>query len=116
MLLTAMLSRKSSSRAGLFCASPAIRVDQAACCLRSASIGSTHLPRRNRPQLFRVRNSRMSVLVEKFGTDLVVRFTRPERRNSLSIEVLNKLEEIVDSVAADRMVESLIFTGTGDVF
>lgn len=44
---------------------------------------------------------------------LIVRFTRPEGRNPLSISVLSELESILDSIPA---VSKLIFTGSDGVF
>jgi len=58
----------------------------------------------------------MPLLAEKTGPNMIVRFTRPERRNSLSIEVLNQLNAVIDSIKANSDVKTLIFTGTGDVF
>jgi enoyl-CoA hydratase len=47
---------------------------------------------------------------------LVVRFTRPEMRNPLSIAVLLQLNDIVDHCLIEKDVIALIFTGTADVF
>ena len=46
---------------------------------------------------------------------LVVRFTRPEIRSPLSIEVLERLDQIVDGLFVEDF-DGLVFTGTGDVF
>ena len=46
---------------------------------------------------------------------LVVRFTRPEIRNPLSREVVERLHQIIDDVALSD-VGRLIFTGSGDAF
>ena len=54
--------------------------------------------------------------LEVSGKILIVRFTRPEARNPLSLSVLTQLNEIVVSCAANSNVEALIFTGTADVF
>jgi len=53
--------------------------------------------------------------IEKIGDVRVVRFTRPEIRNPLSREVVERLHEIVDDVALSD-ARRLIFTGTGDAF
>lgn len=45
-----------------------------------------------------------------------VRFTRPELRNPLSVEVIEELDRIVDSVAGDPTIKDLVFTGADDVF
>jgi len=54
------------------------------------------------------------LVTEKIGDVLVVRFTRPEIRNPLSREVVERLHEIVDSL--DSSAIKLIFTGSGDAF
>lgn len=53
-------------------------------------------------------------MTERIGEALVVQFTRPEIRNPLSREVVERLHEIVDSI--DVGVNKVIFTGTGDAF
>ncbi len=53
-------------------------------------------------------------MTEKIGDALVIRFTRPEIRNPLSREVVERLHAIVDSI--DVGVNKVIFTGTGDAF
>ena len=57
-----------------------------------------------------------AVCVECYQRQLVVRFTRPEIRNPLSIVVLEQLDEIIDSCRSDDTIDAVIFTGTGDVF
>lgn len=52
--------------------------------------------------------------IERIGETMIVRFTRPEIRNPLSREVVERLHEIVDSI--DVGVKKVMFTGTGDVF
>lgn len=47
---------------------------------------------------------------------MIVRFTRPEIRNPLSVIVLDQLHLIVDSLSADHGVGKLVLTGTGDSF
>lgn len=54
--------------------------------------------------------------IEHKGDAMVVRFTRPEIRNPLSVTVLDQLHAIVDDLAADSDIERLIFTGSGDSF
>ena len=45
---------------------------------------------------------------------MIVRFTRPEIRNPLSVFVLEELRDVIGSI--DEACERLIFTGTGEVF
>ena len=56
----------------------------------------------------------MSLSVEIRNGNLVVRFTRPETRNPLSIEVVTFLHDVIDSV--DKNVRRLVITGSGDTF
>jgi len=49
---------------------------------------------------------------ERIDSVVVIRFTRPEIRNPLSVVVLEGLMEVLSSVSAD----AVIFTGAGDVF
>ncbi len=51
---------------------------------------------------------------EQIEDAFIVRFTRPEVRNPLSREVVERLHEIVDSI--DDGATKLIFTGSGDAF
>ncbi len=48
------------------------------------------------------------------GKVMIIRFTRPEIRNPLSVTVLEQLDLIVDN--CNGSIESLIFTGVNDVF
>lgn len=45
---------------------------------------------------------------------LVISFDRPEIRNPLSVKLLERLSEIIESV--ERDLERVIFSGAGDVF
>ena len=47
---------------------------------------------------------------------LIIRFTRPEIRNPLSVAVLKVLHEIVDDCSESAETSGVIFTGVGDVF
>ncbi len=53
---------------------------------------------------------------DREGRTVIVRFTRPEIRNPLSITVLEELHQIVDGCNDASSIERLIFTGTDDVF
>jgi enoyl-CoA hydratase len=48
------------------------------------------------------------------GDALIIRFTRPEIRNPLSISVLNELNSVLDMLTSD--VRKIVFTGGADVF
>lgn len=52
--------------------------------------------------------------IDRSGSAMIIRFTRPEIRNPLSINVLDALTEVVGSL--DGKVGVLVFTGSEDVF
>ena len=56
------------------------------------------------------------IIIEKITDSVVIRFSRPELRNPLSIDVLKRLHEIIDKIAVDLNVKRLIFTGMGNSF
>ena len=53
---------------------------------------------------------------ERIDAAAIIRFSRPEMRNPLSISVLEQLHVAVDRLASDDEVERLVFTGENDVF
>lgn len=55
-----------------------------------------------------------AVLFELGNQTAIVCFNRPQERNPLSVEVLNRLDEIISSL--DETTKAVIFTGTDDVF
>ncbi len=55
-----------------------------------------------------------AVSIELIESCLVIRLMRPEIRNPLSVEVLERLTEIVKNI--DDSVERVIFTGSAGVF
>jgi len=57
-----------------------------------------------------------ALTVESRNGTTVIRFTRPELRNALSLEVLTELDRILDSLASDPSIREIIFTGSDDVF
>ena len=61
-------------------------------------------------------DSRKSLAVENFENIAVIRFTRPEIKNPLSIETLRKLKAIFTAFESNPNVETIIFTGSGDTF
>jgi enoyl-CoA hydratase/carnithine racemase len=56
-----------------------------------------------------------AVSLEDHSNSLVIRFTRPEIRNPLSIEVIGELESILET-RITTSIQKLVFTGTDDVF
>jgi enoyl-CoA hydratase/carnithine racemase len=57
-----------------------------------------------------------AILTEVIENVLIIRFNRPEIRSPLSIAVLENLHEILDEIEENKIVETIIFTGAGDVF
>lgn len=57
-----------------------------------------------------------AILTEKFDTNLIICFNRPEIRSPLSIFVLEKLYRIIDEIEPIKTIKTVVFTGTGNVF
>jgi enoyl-CoA hydratase/carnithine racemase len=57
-----------------------------------------------------------AVIIEESGPNVIVRFNRPEIRSPLSINVLERLNNIIGDLEGRDGLERLIFMGTGDVF
>ncbi len=58
-----------------------------------------------------------SPIVEKLSDSIaVVRFNRPAERNALSTPTLDKLDIMLSNLISDHKLNSIIFTGTGNVF
>ena len=57
-----------------------------------------------------------AIEVTKNGDRVVVRFTRPDVRNRLSISVVKELTVIVDKIGRNASVREVVLTGTGDAF
>lgn len=59
----------------------------------------------------------MTILeVEEKDSVAVIRFTRPEIRNPLSVVTLEELEIQFSSLSSNENIKAIIFTGTDDVF
>ncbi|CAN5538638.1 hypothetical protein BH10ACI3_BH10ACI3_02140 [soil metagenome] len=54
--------------------------------------------------------------IEYSANTAIIRFTRPEMRNTLSVSVLDQLHSIVDDLAVNAKVKLVIFTGSGASF
>lgn len=57
-----------------------------------------------------------ALLIEQDQNILTIRFNRPEIRSPLTIAVLEELHSIVDGLADNGEIKTVVFTGTGDVF
>jgi enoyl-CoA hydratase len=57
-----------------------------------------------------------SLTLELNGSVAIIRFNRPAERNPISIRTLDELRTSFSAMAADPNVETIVFTGTDDVF
>jgi enoyl-CoA hydratase len=57
-----------------------------------------------------------NLLQERFGSVLRVTLNRPERRNALSLELMEELDDLLAEVEADRETRVLILRGAGKGF
>lgn len=57
-----------------------------------------------------------AIVLEDHGKIRVIKFSRPEIRSPLSRFVVEELHAIVDEIAADPAIETIVFTGEDDVF
>ncbi|MEZ5428059.1 MAG: enoyl-CoA hydratase/isomerase family protein [Pyrinomonadaceae bacterium] len=58
----------------------------------------------------------MNLKIEKSDRGSVIRFSRPEIKNPLSIETLEELKSAFISLETDPKFDRIIFTGSGDTF
>ena len=56
------------------------------------------------------------IVTEVTGPIAIVRFNRPAQRNPLSLETLQELERTTSGLFSSNDVQTVIFTGTDDVF
>ncbi len=61
-------------------------------------------------------NETKNLTVELISDSAVVRFTRPEIKNPLSIETLETLKIIFADLESNENIAKIIFTGSGDTF
>ncbi|MET0752817.1 MAG: enoyl-CoA hydratase/isomerase family protein [Pyrinomonadaceae bacterium] len=57
-----------------------------------------------------------AVIIENSAGNLIIRFNRPETRSPLSVSVLENLHAILDEAEQNQNIETIVFTGAGDVF
>ena len=57
-----------------------------------------------------------AVIIVEIGQSVIVRFNRPEIRSPLSIEVLERLSDILGDIEKSNDIGKVIFTGVGNVF
>ena len=58
----------------------------------------------------------INLTAETFNQSAVIRFTRPEIKNPLSIETLESLKSIFADLESNKNITKIIFTGSGDTF
>jgi isohexenylglutaconyl-CoA hydratase len=57
-----------------------------------------------------------SLVLEHEGSVLKIWFNRPEARNALSAEMVEELEQVLDTVRDDRSIRTLVLRGKGNFF
>lgn len=57
-----------------------------------------------------------NLTVELINDSAVIRFTRPEIKNPLSVETLEALKTIFPALESNENIAKIIFTGSGDTF
>src|SRR5205085_10117209 len=61
-------------------------------------------------------NQQAAIVAEVKGAVAIVRFNRPAERNTLSTAILHQLDQIILEFDSNTNIQSIIFTGTDDVF
>lgn len=56
------------------------------------------------------------LIVKIVSNSQIIQFNNPTERNPLSVAVLDKLHRILDETAKNEQINSIIFTGTDDIF
>jgi len=57
-----------------------------------------------------------AIVTEIRGSLALVTFNRPDARNSLSSDVLNSLDALLQELLTDHKVQTIVFTGAGNTF
>jgi isohexenylglutaconyl-CoA hydratase len=60
--------------------------------------------------------ARETIEIEQRGSHLHVTLNRPETRNALTEEMVRELLSVIDAIAADRAVRSVVLRGAGGTF
>jgi enoyl-CoA hydratase len=61
-------------------------------------------------------NRRGPIITRISGPIATVRFNRPDKRNSLTTEILDRLDVVLSDLIANTELQTIIFTGTGNTF
>ncbi len=60
--------------------------------------------------------SGQNILREKKGSTAIIRFNRAEKKNALSLDLMNELRDVLEEVEKDDAVRVVVLTGTGNTF
>jgi len=60
--------------------------------------------------------STKSLILERKNSVLRIWLNRPDARNALSAEMVRELDQVLDAIAADREIRSIVLRGNGDFF
>jgi enoyl-CoA hydratase len=60
--------------------------------------------------------SSKTILCDKKDGTAIIQFNRPEKKNALSLELMNTLRDVLEEVENDEAVRTVILTGAGDIF
>lgn len=56
------------------------------------------------------------LIVKIVANTQIIQFNNPEARNPLSVKILDELHKIIDETSKNEQINSIIFTGTDDIF
>jgi len=57
-----------------------------------------------------------NILCEKRNNAAIIKFNRPEKKNALSLELMEELRGVLEGVENDDDVRAVVITGAGDAF
>jgi len=57
-----------------------------------------------------------NILCEKRNNAAIIKFNRPEKKNALSLELMEELRGVLEGVENDDDVRAVVITGVGDAF
>jgi enoyl-CoA hydratase/carnithine racemase len=56
------------------------------------------------------------LIIKTVSKTQIIKFNNPQERNPISVSILNELHKIFDKTANNEQINSIIFTGTYDIF
>lgn len=57
-----------------------------------------------------------TIIIEKDGPSFIIRFNRPDKRNAISVAMMDEIEIALDTAARDNQARAIIFTGNEKLF